>query len=143
MNNFGRRDFLEIGALSVGALWLLISCATPPNTEDHQEAKRTALATIKPGMSEEEVLQKLGKPDEKRQETKLPQFVDEAYRWAYGSREAGGFATIGIVIFAGNGRVLCAYCPTKPKLYRAAAAHVRVSNFPQRTAEGQIGRASC
>jgi hypothetical protein len=72
--------------------------------------KRELLAKLRSGMSCDEVLKILGKPDEVRT-TPVPRFENESAEWAYGPLAPGKFASIGIVYFDALGKVSAASAP--------------------------------
>jgi len=63
-------------------------------------------------MTEREVLNILGRPDQVRAKGDLG-IVAEKYRWVYGIDNSGEFPHIGAVVFGTDSTVLMIYCPSR------------------------------
>lgn len=85
-----------------------------------QAAISSRINEIKSGMTSDQVLKRLGKPDEVRRRGKdglpfdgAPCYTNETERWAYGTLGNGKFASAGIVCFSDQGRVVAAMTPDR------------------------------
>lgn len=111
----------------------LSSCTSKTTVrQTMQETKKDQICSIREGMTESQVSESVGKPDEVRirGETGIG---EEAYRWVYGIKSKGEFPTVGAVIFRTNRTVFMSYCPTRPGF---GAPIVPFSESPQITPSG-------
>ena len=114
-----------VAVLVIVLVIVVLAFWPPPDTPEAEvpEAKSRILATVREGMTEQEVLKLLGNPDEVRQlpahdlldgvrvhSSSNPETA-EVYRWAYGAKQKGTFARVGIVSFDKTRRVVWAQSP--------------------------------
>jgi hypothetical protein len=109
----------------ISAALLMAGCtdhaARPAGPPENLDARRDLLCSVQKGMSEDEVLKVLGRPDEVRTTGDVGIDV-EAYRWVYGIRDKGEFSRVGSVIFTSDKKVFMAYCPARS--LNPADAHI-------------------
>lgn len=93
---------------------MLSSCAYRPDplSDGAHESSRKLLSSIQKGMTEQQVLEIMGHPDEIRIKGDLG-IVAEKYRWVYGVKRKGGFPRVGSVIFDTNKTVFMTFCPAR------------------------------
>ncbi len=99
------------------------------------ESRRDLLSSIQKGMTEQQVLDILGKPDEIRIKGDLG-IVAEKYRWSYGVDRKREFPRIGSVIFGTNKTVFMTFCPAKGLDGMLGKRSMPFSQFPQKTPAG-------
>src|SRR5439155_14813393 len=135
----GIKVFSAFGLILLSANALTVSCASWPSRAKSSadlETKRVKLEKIQPGMAETDVRRQLGKPDEVRI-AKHSYFENEGYRWAYAGLRKGGFANIGIVVFATNHTVILARSPTECTHDISDPPNFEMLDVPQTTSTGQ------
>ncbi|MCJ8332300.1 MAG: outer membrane protein assembly factor BamE [Lentisphaeria bacterium] len=101
--------------------------------ERWRESRRDLIISVKKGMTEEQVLEILGKPDETREDGFMGR-----YRWVYGVEKKGEFPRIGSILFTNNMAVLMVECPTRTNWTTVFSAwrQLPFSESPQKTEAG-------
>ena len=79
---------------------------------DDLETRRATLCSVRAGMTEDQVLEILGKPDEVRARGEVGA-VAEKYRWVYGTDREGQFPRVGSVMFGDDDKVCMVHCPSR------------------------------
>lgn len=95
-------------------------------------------ANISVGMSEAQVRERLGEPDEVRPNT--IGIVGATYKWAFGASEDGAFAARGLVLFSDKKTVFMVRSPFLHQLVRPAARHIPWSDEAVASPTGMVCR---